>query len=632
MIIRLATIFCISTFGSNLSAQIMPSATELLARASTKAHPRTIDVAALKSGVDWEGRWIVVQNKVTLLYAETLPTEPLAAVAVKTATNEGDKTLLAAALWLRTGSSAAVTEAKRRALNLASWSPTGTTGFRSNGQAGRAVARTLALSYDWLYEQWTPIEKEALLSAIRPRILEILSEGGPYGLNNGLKLDSDPYDAHRITVTSMTAVICSALAGIDVLYDQCVIDIVPRYLSRPHPWGVNDGGYANGTLYAQYDVTWTHFQTWEMLKQVINVDLWQTAWAKNYIKFIAYFLPPGAPSGLFGDGAEQWWAGVWSTQGKAYAGYLPSPLANWYARSQPSTEEKYNLSLLLAPQKDMRLISTALPDGTAHGIHIPSIGWVAMHSDLSNKFRNSVYFKSSPYGSYIHSHADQNSFVIHAGGKVLAADTGYYDYFNSPHHNGWYKITQAHNAITVDGGKGQMLGTIAAKGEITQFLNSGGYDLVTGNARAAYGGMLTKAVRSMIYLRPDTVLVFDSLASEVARTWEWNIHALSPMAVKDVRSIEIVEGGIHLCVRQVYGPDITFSQTDKFAVSPKGTYPNQWHGVFATTLKSKKALFVTVLEVGCRSAPVTVTVTSTGQDVTVLGKTFSFDGISVLKK
>ena len=148
MIIRLAIIFCISTFGSNLSAQIMPSATELLARASTKAHPRTIDVAALKSGVDWEGRWIVVQNKVTLLYAETLPTEPLAAVAVKTATNEGDKTLLAAALWLRTGSPAAVTEAKRRALNLASWSPTGTTGFRSNDQAGRAVARTLALSYD----------------------------------------------------------------------------------------------------------------------------------------------------------------------------------------------------------------------------------------------------------------------------------------------------------------------------------------------------------------------------------------------------------------------------------------------------------------------------------------------------
>ena len=124
MIIRLAIIFCISTFGSNLSAQIMPSATELLARASTKAHPRTIDVAALKSGVDWEGRWIVVQNKVTLLYAETLPTEPLAAVAVKTATNEGDKTLLAAALWFRTGSPAAVTEAKRRAFFAARLMPT----------------------------------------------------------------------------------------------------------------------------------------------------------------------------------------------------------------------------------------------------------------------------------------------------------------------------------------------------------------------------------------------------------------------------------------------------------------------------------------------------------------------------
>ena len=41
-----------------------------------------------------------------------------------------------------------------------------------------------------------------------------------------------------------------------------------------------------------------------------------------------------------------------------------------------------------------------------------------MHSSLSDPNRLSIFFKSSPYGSYNHSHADQNSFVIHHRGRL----------------------------------------------------------------------------------------------------------------------------------------------------------------------------------------------------------------------
>lgn len=614
------------------SVGAIPSAAVLVARASAQAHPRTVDVAALKSGIDWEGRWTAAQTMVTLQYTETPTTEPLTGtVAQVTAlTNtELDKTLLAAALWLRTGSPAAVAEAKRRAVNLASWSPTGLTSYLNNDQTGRNIVTTLALAYDWLYGQWTPTEQTLLLAAIRPRAVEILGTG-PYGLNHGLSLDSWPYNSHGAVTTSEMAVACTVLAGIDPFYDQCVTDLVPRYLARPVPWGVDDGGYANGTNYAQWDMQWVHLPNWARLKQALGVDLWQTPWAQNYGKFIAYFLPPGAPTGLFGDGAEATWSGVWATQGKTYDGYLSSPLADWYARAQ-SGEQKYHLALLLAPQRDMSGVSPALPAGTAQGIHLPSIGWVAMHSDLGNPLRTSVYVKSSWYGSYNHSHADQNSFVLHAGGQVLAADSGYYDSYGSPHWIGWYKATRAHNAITFDGGQGQVHDTMTAKGNITQFGTTPVYDLVTGDATVAYGGALTQAVRSMVYLRPNTLVVYDALASATPRTWEWNIHALGTMSKTDDQHVEIDQGGVRLCVRMVDGPGVTFTQTDLFTPPPSGTYVNQWHGTFASLVKSNTAVFVTVLEVGCGNTPVTVAGAGETRAVTVLGNTFTFNGITVLK-
>ncbi len=620
------------TFGGELAAQIIvPSPTDLMKKARTKSYPRSVDVSALKSGRDWDGRWISVQTKVNWFATQTLPMEPLAAQGAQFVTNgEGDKILLAAALWLRTGDPNAAAEAKRRALNLASWSTSGNTGFLSNDQAGRGVARALALAYDWMSEKWTPEEQAKLLSAIRPRLIDILSNTR-YGLNNGLKLDAWPYDSHGQSTSGYAAVICTVLAGRDLIYDQCLIDILPRYLSRPSPWGGNDGGYANGTAYANWDLLWGGFFHWGLLKQVVGVDMWQTPWALNYGKFITYFLPPGTPSGLFGDEANVVYRANWATQAKVYSGHLPSPLADWYAHNQTG-EDQSHFSMLLSPQHDTSSTSSALPVGTEHGIHIKSIGWTAMHSNLNDNLRTSVYFKSSWYGSYNHSHADQNSFVIHANGVILADDSGYYDAYNSPHWKNWYKQTRAHNAITFDGGYGQMHDTINAKGVITQFTHTSNYDLATGDARAAYGGLLTRAIRSIVYLRPNTLLVFDSLASNTARTWEWNIHAKKQMIQKDANKIEIIEGITRLCVRMVVGPEVVFNQKDQFTSDPVGIYPKQWHGTFSSTIKSKEAFFVTVLEVGCENSAVTVAGNTTKRDVTVLGNTFSFDGVSVTKK
>jgi hypothetical protein len=517
---------------------------------------------------------------------------------------EEERILLGALLWRSTGASFALEDARRRAHNLAKWSPRGVSGALNQDQAARSVAWTLALAYDWLYDQWTRDERRMLLGAIRARVDDMLGPPVPgyptgwAGLDWGRKMDRQPYDSHGITTMARLSVICTALRGEDELFDKCAAEILPRYLKRPIPWGGGDGGFANGTTYAHWGLLDTHFVVWQLLKNLTGADLWNSDWAKGYVNFAAYFLPPGAPSGLFGDEAERPYPNVWATQAKAIAAAKPSLLAEWYARNN-SGGNLLHLALLLAPPVDLSSSGISLPGGTPNGIRLADVGWVAMHSDLADRSRTSVYFKSSPFGSYNHSHADQNSFVIHARGRSLAIDSGYYDYYGSPHWKNWYKQTRAHNAITFDGGQGQLHDTLTAKGTITRFEHNSMYDISTGDATAAYGGALTRSVRSIFYVRPGSVLVYDSLASATPRTWEWNLHAQSRMKEMGARSIEIDQDGVRLCVSLLDTPDGAFSQNDQFTTGPQGNYPKQWHAKFSTAAKLREATFVAILDVHC---------------------------------
>lgn len=622
---------------------VIPSVDILLGRVKQKSHPRSVDIANLplnKAAANKLSQELL--RRLQSWGVESLPIEPALkpdsfAPGAGRVTQmrslqqivfgEEGKVLPAALAWLSAGDQQALNEAKRRALNLASWDAQGATGFKAHDQAGLSITWTLALAYDWLYLEFSEAERARLVGAIGDRLGEIMGKG-PYGLDDGRKLDANPYNSHGAVTLARVSAICAVMAGVAPQFDACFRNTVPRYLKWPVPWGRDDGGYANGTNYAQWDVANTHFLVWDVLRESIGVDLTMTPWVQGYGQFMTYFLPPGTPTGLFGDGAEKNWRGVWATQARAYAARVPSPLADWYVRQQFG-ENETSLPVLLAPYRDWSKTPPHIPADTPNAIHMPSIGWVAMHSSLADRGRTSVYFKSSPYGSFNHSHADQNGFVINSAGQPLAIDSGYYDYYDSPHWRGWYKQTRAHNAVTFDGGQGQSHDTMAAKGKIIQFETTPDVDFVTGDATQAYGGALTRAVRSLVYLRPGTLLVFDSLASSTPRAWEWNLHALKPMKVKGKRSVEIEQGGERLCVEVVHGPEVDFSQTDQFTVPPGGDYPRQSHGMFRAAEKSKALQMLTLLSVGCESPPVGIKDDPERLEVALGGHRFVFSNSGV---
>ena len=486
-----------------------------------------------------------------------------------------------------------------------SWDPRGTTAYASDDEAAREIAWTLTLVYDWLYPQLYVNQRNLLLAAILPRVTDIYNDV----IGSHARVAVDPYDSHGNETLTYLATISTLLAGDVPEAQNWLRDALPLAVHWTSPWGGEDGGYANGTAYSHWD-NGARLIPWYVLRWVVG-DITQKAWMRNYANYLAYFIPPGTPVGAFGDGAEMpLLPENWARLSKAYALLVPTPLARWYA-SQLQGEDPSQLELLVAPPADAS--PAPFPAGTPNFALFHSIGWAALHSSLQDPARVSIYFKSSPYGSFNHSHADQLSFVINAGGKPLAIDSGYYDYYESPHWWQWYKQTRAHNAITFDGGQGQAVfeaSGVLGSGAITGYVSTADYDIVQGDATSAYGGALTQAKRSLVYLRPNRVLVYDNLASDVPRRWEWNIHALNAMNGISNQQIAIQNGDQSLCVDMLAGPPMQFTQTDQFTADPSGTWTPQWHGAFASASPLGATEFIALLRVGCTATTASATKTN----------------------
>ncbi|WP_164558013.1 DUF4962 domain-containing protein [Massilia atriviolacea] len=405
-----------------------------------------------------------------------------------------------------------------------------------------------------------------------------------------------PFNSHGSTNYGMLSAIAT-LALDRIPAAETWFDYALRgYANAISPWGGADGGFANGTAYGEYSAA-GYAQTWLPIAAASGVNLFAKPWSINFAQFMAHFDPAGAPTHVFGDEHE---IAPVPYLLKSYAQLVPSPVAAWYA--QTLGERVNALTGLQAP---LTAPGSIVPTPPADAAHYPSIGWVAMHSKITDPAarRTSVYFKSSPYGSYNHSHADQNSLVIHSGGRPLLIEAGKGDTFGSVQAAAWYRQTRAHNAVTYDGGLGQKLGvnddpqSLGWNGAISDFRTTPTLDSASGSAAAAYGSAIGSAVRRVWYLRgKDVVVVRDKLSSAVARIFEWNMHAVSNMDLTGDRMVRIVNQDRSLCLRSL--TPAAFAHFDAPAVAAG---PKQVHGAFQTLAPARSAEFLVVIDIGCNN-------------------------------
>ena len=260
-----------------------------------------------------------------------------------------------------------------------------------------------ALAYDFAYAGMSPSDRQS--------VKNILLACGNAGLNkvaDTVRL----YPENGIAFNALGKFIGAMLVvrGDMPEMNAWLRNALPTYVASVSPWGGDDGGFANGSTYAEWD-SGESLVMWDLVERVLGVPFYRKPWLTEFARFIAYALPPGTPAGVFGDGAEMNRKEDWARFGKAIMNRSDTNLSRWYVKQQ-SGEDYARLHILLSPREYSGAVT--LPATQPNGAYFPAVGWSAMHSNLADRLRTSIFFKSSPFGSVNHSHADQNSFVMYA--------------------------------------------------------------------------------------------------------------------------------------------------------------------------------------------------------------------------
>lgn len=530
---------------------------------------------------------------------------------VRARVNEASRQLEAAAMMYRLkGEPWLLDEALKRGDQLASLNPRGPTSFVNQDQATRQIAMALIKAVDMLAASLDAGRKARWLAAVTTRTNEIYAN---LAGDNG-RLDQFPFDSHANT-SLVFLVLISTLGLGDIPDAQKWFDFSFRaYANSPSPWSGPEGGYANGTAYAEYTAGYL-VALWDPLVQAAGVNFYAKPWSQGFLDFATQFTPPGSRIHLFGDAAE-------TTPDPrvfhAFASRMSTPRAAWYVRNLGGTED--TLTLLEAPYP-MPVASAAYESAPASSAYYPSIGWTAMRSDIRSPARTSLYFKSSPYGSFSHSHGDQNAFTLSVAGQPLLTSAGWYDWFASPYWTGWYSQTKAQNAVTFDGGKGQLTSgyreQLQHNGKITGFSTQPTWDYAEGDATPAYAGQLTSAKRQVWYLRgQNAILVRDKLSAASPHTFEFNLHAPTAIMAANAANVSVAINGQSVCVRSL-GTGAAW-ETRTGGASKAGVA--EAHGAFTLKNDGKSAAeFLVLLDVGCKRPLVTIANNANGSRTVMVG-------------
>lgn len=427
----------------------------------------------------------------------------------------GGVTEAAALLWVATGDARYLEKAREFLLRACEWSldpsgwPSGpvrgATAITYNDEAHFRLWRKLPLAYDQIRDHLSADERARVLAHLRARgraSFAWIEEEGRIStvLRNSLRVEPS---SHPIRFMPMTGL--AALALWDDLPDesrQWWATTYRFYRDQFPTWGGDDGGWSEGAAYWRGTIEHAAFQ--DALLAIGDPSAYATPFWKQHGYFPVYNVQPYPATG-FGDFSN---AGKFNLE-PVVAEYLThvarvtgDGMLLSYARlcddPRPSPAERglKNLDRLYptAPEFLIRnFIAADRPLPTPGRLsELPpdrffrDIGWVSLHSALGRpKDDIHLTFVSSPYGSFSHSHAQQNAFILNAYGQNLAIASGYREFHNSPHHNAWTRQTRSKNALLIDG-EGQKAQSREATGEIVHFAVLPRATWAAGDATAAY--------------------------------------------------------------------------------------------------------------------------------------------------
>lgn len=550
--------------------------------------------------------------------------------------------------YLITGDEQFGRDAVRVAVHVAGWDRAGISGQNNLGDS--LCLETMLLTYDSCYNLLTQDERRLLLKGIQARA------GHFFGLwMNKLEvtLHREHYWGHILQ-----RCIEAALVTLDELPEagQWLTYAYEIWLARVPTAGAPDGGWMVGTNYNGIDGD-SLISIPSLFQKLTGDDLFARPFYRNNLYFLLYCQPPQSYGAGFGDAHEmQKGPRPFHLQYvEALGRRTGDPYASWYLQKSRGTAEPRE-----PKRKEIDWAELAAggrrPLPAWHGpFDLPQArafrdtGYVAMHTDLAEPTKDLfVAFCSSPWGSYSHAHADQNTFNVVVGGERLFYASGYKMPVGDPHMEGWYKHVRGHNGILVDG-KGQPYGS-EAYGWIPRYLHGSRITYCVGDASRAYDAKpandeetpnvkipdkspdgqagLKRFRRHLLLLRPSTLVVYDDLVADHPAEWSWLLHGMEKMRVEPERHRLFGSAKEAKSRVDLFGAvPLRFDLTDHFGVpavnwrgktNKKGEEleyaDNQWHFSAVSAKKTPAMRYLAVIQVRTNGAAPEFTEVAPGPD------------------
>jgi len=499
--------------------------------------------------------------------------------------------------YLLTGDKALGLEAKRRIIHFFSWDPKGSTGLWSYDEPAMWMMMRGIRAYDWTHDLFAPAERAKVEPVMKERARQFFVH-----LKDKRRFETNPYESHagRMPGFLGEAAICFAHAWPEAAGWMEYATLL--YMTSYPAWGGDDGGWQEGPGY------WSAYMSFALhyvvaLQNATGVDLMTKPFFRNTPYYALYCATPYHEHRPFGDGAWSSPAGLGRTL-YAFASLLDDPYLRWYHQASGRSAGR-DLLTLATYRPDLKpKAPSELPQARA----FPSVGLAALHTALGQKDKDiTLLFRSSPFGSVSHGHADQNAFAIEAFGRGLALATGYYPWYSSPHHHQWTRDTRAVCSVLVDG-RGQVVRRWQSKGRIVAFRTTKDYDYLAGEAGEAYGGRLKRFRRHIVHVRPGVFVICDDLVAAKPATFQWLLHAHDRVRL-DGSVLRVRRDPAAMDVHMLLPKQPVLSQTDKYTPEPEAhkhkrrDYKNTWHVTVSTKDPAPAATFLNILVVRRKDAP-----------------------------
>ncbi len=504
--------------------------------------------------------------------------------------------------------------AKDWMLEVAGWDPKGPSHTNNFGDSG--IMTSLAIGADTFWELLTDHERKSIIKQAATRADQFYQLWISQVESRSSSMHVWQHILHRMFSTSL------ALKGEVPEAELWLEFIYELWIAQSPKMAEGDGAWFNGTGYFRMN-TLTMYEINTTLEELSGIDFMWSSWYRNNPRWMIYAFPPKSiADGFCNDGNKHPEPTI------NYAGYADAaarkfndPYASWYA-SQVSA------GLGLGIEEDdefrwfriQRAYQNSLPEpikefNLPQAASFPDVGVAYMHTALQDP-QNDLMFsiRSSPFASLAHTHADQNTFNIAYGGERLFYNTGYRPAMGDPHFMGWYKHTQGHNGVLIDG-KGQPFDE-AAYGWLPRFLHGKQISYAVGDASHAYSGIKQEKTevglelfrRHYLMIRPGIIVIYDELEADHEVEWSWLLHNDQGFKI-DMNTIFAENSATKAKVSIYSSAKVDFEVTDQFSVPVDNwtnkideegdtiNFENQWHFTAVTSQKTNKMRFLAIFQI-----------------------------------